>query len=228
MNEASAPRRRGPLIVGVVVVAVLATAGVAIVPAFVQGAARRERRLALTPDKEVESLRLPPFALTTQDGAPFTGDDFIGRVSIVDFVFTSCTFVCPTLTQKMLQLQHALADTDVRLVSVSVDPQRDTPERLREHAARVGADTRRWTFLSGPWDEVVRLSEEGLRLGLAPDSNPENVIHLDDGTTMQNIAHTARFTLIGPDGAVLGLYNGLDAADIERLATRARIASETR
>jgi len=225
-----APHRRsaGPAVVAVVIVAIVGTALAAVLPAFMRGAARRAHRMALTPDKSVEGLRAPPFMLTTQAGETMTEDVFTGRVTIVDFVFTNCTFVCPTLTQKMLHLQHTLADTDVRLLSISVDPQRDTPERLREHAERIGADLSRWTFATGPWEEVVRVSEGGLKLGLAPDPNPENIIVLDDGSTMQNIAHTTRLILIGPEGDVLGLYNGLEQADVDLLASRARLASESR
>jgi len=225
-----APRRRptGPAVVAVVILAIVGTAVAAVLPAFVRGAARRAHRIALTPDKSVEGLRAPQFALTTQAGETMTEDIFTGRVTILDFVFTNCTFVCPTLTQKMLHLQHTLADTDVRLLSISVDPERDTPQRLLEHAQRIGADLSRWTFATGPWEEVVRISEGGLKLGLAPDPNPENIIALDDGSTMQNIAHTTRLVLIGPEGDVLGLYNGLEQADVDQLAARARLASESR
>lgn len=220
-------RRSGRLAVLVVILAIIAMAAVAIAPAFVRGAERRERRKALTPDKAVEGLRIPAFTLTTQIGETVDEGIFEGRVTIVDFVFTNCTFVCPTLTQKMLYLQEQLSGTDCRLVSISVDPERDTPERLAEHARRIGADTARWTFLTGPWEQVLAISEGGLALGLGPDPNPENVIVLDDGSTMQNISHTTRLVLVGPDGAVLGLYAGLEQADVDRLAARAKIAADS-
>lgn len=221
-------RRPGrALIVVIVVLAIIGAAVGAIAPAFIRGAERRAHRMALTPDKTVEDLRIPEFTLTNQNDRPIGREVFVGHVTVLDFIFTNCPFVCPTLTQKMLYLQNELEGTGVRFVSVSVDPERDTPERLREHAMRIGADLERWTFATGAWDEVRRLSEEGLGLGLGPDPNPANVITLADGSTMENILHTSRLVLVGPDGAVLGLYSGLEQGDVDRLAQRARVAAES-
>ncbi len=228
-NQANRTTRHGrALVVVIIIVAIIGAAVGAIAPAFIRGAERRGHRMALTPDKAVEDLRIPQFSLTNQDERPIGREVFVGHVTVLDFIFTNCPFVCPTLTQKMLYLQNELAGTGVRFVSVSVDPERDTPQRLREHAQRIGADLERWTFATGSWDEVRRLSEEGLGLGLGPDPNPANVITLADGSTMENILHTSRLVLVGPDGAVLGLYSGLEQADVDQLAQRALLASESK
>jgi protein SCO1 len=94
----------------------------------------------------------PGFALTSQDGARVTLADFRGKAVAVTFIFTSCTDTCPLLTHKMALVQDELgADfgTKVAFVSITVDPERDTPEVLKEYAETFEADLAGWAFLTG-------------------------------------------------------------------------------
>jgi protein SCO1 len=106
-------------------------------------------------------LRIPDVALLDQDGRPvhFYRDLVAGRVVAIDFVFTSCTTICPVLGANFGQLRRLLGDRagrDIRLISVSIDPARDTPARLRAWARRFGAGPG-WTLVAGERDEVIRL-----------------------------------------------------------------------
>lgn len=156
------------------------------------------------PDESVVTLSLPPFTLTTQDGAPLTRDTLNNQVTVVDFMFTHCPFICPTLTQKMREIARRLTDTDVRFLSISVDPAHDTPAALRTYAERHNADLHRWTFAAGDAATIGAIVRDGLKFALY--DQPESPVKLDDGSTMPNVVHPPFFVLVGPDAKVLGLY----------------------
>lgn len=94
----------------------------------------------------------PEFSLTSQDGAPVRLADFRGKVVAVTFIFTFCTATCPVLTPMMSFVQDRLgADFGAKIafVSITVDPERDTPEVLKEYAKAFGANLTGWSFLTG-------------------------------------------------------------------------------
>jgi protein SCO1/2 len=104
----------------------------------------------------------PDFSLTSQDGAPVSLADFHGKVLAVTFIFTSCADTCPRLTAKMAEVQDALgADfgAKVSFVSITVDPERDTPAVLKDYAETFGANLKGWVFLTGTpaaIDDVIK------------------------------------------------------------------------
>jgi protein SCO1/2 len=107
------------------------------------------------------SLRIPDVALVDQDGRKvrFWSGLVQGRVVAVSFVFTTCTTICPPLGAnfgRLRQLLGSRAGSSVELVSVSVDPESDTPQRLKAWAAKFGGGPG-WTLLTGPKVEVDRL-----------------------------------------------------------------------
>lgn len=177
----------------------------------------------LTPDARVSSLSVPDFTLVDQDGRTVNQDIFKGRVTVVDFFFTHCPFVCPVLTTVMKDVQRELQDTPVRLLSISVDPDHDTPEVLRAYAKDHGADESRWTFLTGERTTVSNIVQNGLQFALGED--PSRPIKLEDGTSMNNVVHPSWFALIGPDRRVLGVYLATVPEDVEALVKRARAAA---
>src|SRR6476646_4148322 len=101
---------------------------------------------------------VPAFSLVDQDGLKFGLEDLRGQVWVADFIFTSCASACPRLTGEMRKLQVDIMDRGdanrTRLVSISVDPERDTPKKLREYADQVGVVGRRWKFLTGPAKQI--------------------------------------------------------------------------
>jgi protein SCO1/2 len=111
---------------------------------------------------------LPEFSLTDQRGQRFGTRDLAGKVWVANFIFTSCQTMCPVLTQKMSEIGRRARHLgpDLHLVSFSVDPERDTPPRLAEYAARHGADLHKWAFLTGPLDAVERAVVDGFKIGV--------------------------------------------------------------
>lgn len=150
---------------------------------------------------------VPPFALTDSDGQPLGLDQLRGKVWVVDFIFTTCAGPCPVLTGQMSTLHRQFRDDDrVRMVSITVDPENDTPPVLKAYASTVGAGTARWHFLTGPGDAIQTLAREGLKLG--------------SGNTP--LLHDTHFVLVDDRGRVRAYYDGTDFADVERLATDLR------
>jgi protein SCO1 len=94
----------------------------------------------------------PGFALISQDGTPVALADLRGKVVAVTFIYTSCTDTCPMLTALMAHVQDQLGQDfgeSIAFVSITVDPERDTPEVLKQYADTFGADLKGWTFLTG-------------------------------------------------------------------------------
>lgn len=154
---------------------------------------------------------LPEFRLTAvaAKGPPqsLTGDALRGRVWIADFVFTSCAGPCPLLTTKMAELQKALPD-GVALVSFTVDPDEDSPERLQRYARRFGADPGRWRFATGDKAGLYRLLREGFKLAVVEDpSAPEG----------RRVTHSTKFVLVDSSMTVRGYYDGQDAQELAGL-----------
>lgn len=177
----------------------------------------------LDPDPNTGVLTIPPFSLTDQTGTVRTEAIFRRPgVTVLDFTFTSCPFICPPMNTQMLRLQRELAGLPVHLVSISVDPARDTPAALAAHAASLGADPAVWTFLTGDFQTVERVCRDGLKLAVGGESS--QTISLPGGGTMANIPHSNRFLLIRGDGTPIGVYTGTDPADVDRLIARVRAA----
>jgi protein SCO1/2 len=98
------------------------------------------------------------FTLTDQDGQPFTLSSLQGKVVLIDFIFTSCPGPCPLLSLKFSQLQQRLGERlgkDVMLLSVTIDPKRDTPAVLKDYAQRYQANLQGWKFLTGSTRDII-------------------------------------------------------------------------
>jgi len=210
------------------ILAILATVVGAAALVSLELARPAPERIASDPlrqDPNLAALTIPAFAFTDQDGETVTDEILDGRVTVLDFFFSSCPFVCPPMGRNMAHAQQALEGTGTRFVSISVDPQRDTPERLSEYAASLGADLSTWTFLTGEdRAQQNRILSDGLMLPeLAIDET--RTIPLGDGETMPNIAHPSLFILIGPDRRILTLANGTLREEVDRLIERAHEAA---
>lgn len=103
----------------------------------------------------------PAFELTAQDGSTFSTAALRGKVVAVNFVFTRCSDVCPVATAKMVQIQRALGEqfgSDVFFVSVTVDPEHDTPQVLSRYARALGCDPSGWAFLTGSVESIENVA----------------------------------------------------------------------
>lgn len=155
--------------------------------------------------------RVPEFSLTDSNGKTVTMADLRGKVWIADFIFTSCAGTCPLMTGRMRKLQDTLP-AEIRLISITVDPTRDTPAVLSSYAKSAGADVNRWSFLTGERQALYDLSIKGFKLPV------------DDaaGSETEPITHSSRFALVDKQGQIRGYYSGTEEDDFKRLVTDAR------
>ncbi|MBI5286135.1 MAG: SCO family protein [Deltaproteobacteria bacterium] len=103
------------------------------------------------------------FILTSQDNRPVSLRDFKGKVVLINFIYASCKETCPILIKKFLEVQDAMKTRlgkDIILLSITIDPERDTPPILKEYARKMGAGTKGWFFLTGKPQEVDRVLKD--------------------------------------------------------------------
>jgi protein SCO1 len=139
----------------------------------------------------------PAFALTSQDGKPLALADLKGKVVAVTFIYTECPDICPMLTQKMVQVQDELATEfgkKIAFVSISLDPEHDTPEVLKDYAQFWGAKPEGWNFLTGSLDAVRDVTR---RYGVFFSKK-------EDGS----VEHSQLTTLVDADGQIRVQYLG--------------------
>jgi protein SCO1/2 len=153
---------------------------------------------------------VPEFTLTERDGSLVSLQQLRGKIWVADFIYTSCTDTCPLQSAMMAKLQQEYATKpDFQLVSFTVDPERDTPQALTTYATKYQADGKRWYFLTGQRDRIVRLVEEGFHLAVATfpsDTDPSGVI-----------GHSPRFVLVDKDAHIRGYYDSRESEAFVRL-----------
>lgn len=142
---------------------------------------------------------LSRFELTERSGQLVKSEELLGKPYVVSFFFTTCPSVCPQQNQKIKQLQAEFEGQDVRFLSISVDPETDTPEVLREYAARFGADKDQWLFLTGDLTYIRRIAGEIFQ-------QPVN-----------KGFHTERFVLVDRQGKIEGFYSWPEPRQFEQL-----------
>ena len=161
---------------------------------------------------------LADIRLTNQLGQSVSlRDDTKGKVIVADFFFTRCPSICPHLTANMKKLQDALITKDrfkeinpnfVQFISFSVDPERDSAKALKTYADKFGVDPDFWWMLTGPKKEIYDFALNELKMGLVDGEGVDS-----------NFIHTQKMVLIDKDHVVRGYYNGLDSADLSKLAS---------
>ena len=158
----------------------------------------------------------PEFTLTTQDGARLSLRDLRGKVVAVTFLYASCTDTCPLLTAKLANIQTKLgADFGPKafFVSVTVDPERDTPIVLKQYALGHGANLAGWTFLTGKPAEIHDVER---RYGIWAKKGPRG-----------DVDHTFLTSLIDRDGVLRVQYLGVRFDPDEFLADLRSLLRET-
>lgn len=150
---------------------------------------------------------VPGFRFVDQDGRPFSRASLAGRPWVADFIFTRCPSVCPRMTRTLAELRPRLGE-QVELVSFSVDPDFDTPERLRRFAAAHGAEAQRWHFLTGPSTEVQKAVTDGFKIPVDRTGGEDDFL---------SIVHGVHLVLVDGQGRIRGYYDSTDPDALERL-----------
>ncbi|MEC7872249.1 MAG: SCO family protein [Candidatus Neomarinimicrobiota bacterium] len=145
---------------------------------------------------------IPDFEFVNSEGETITLTSLKGKVWVADFIFTTCNMACPIMTGNMNIIHKKYKQNDdVRLVSISVYPEYDTPEVLTKYAAQYNADTNRWYFLTGEEGTVQEVIKDGFKIG-----DYEDIIF-----------HSEKFALVDRSGMIRAYYNGMKTEDMKKL-----------
>lgn len=155
--------------------------------------------------KPAIAIPVPEFTLTERSGKPVALDDLKGKVWVASFVFTRCNGPCPAVTATMNRLQGELKlaeQADLRLVTFTVDPERDQTTELQEYANRYKAHKERWLFLTGKEETIHQLLKDGFKVTAQRSKNPKPGDEFD---------HSSRILVVDREGNIRGYYDGLQS-----------------
>jgi protein SCO1/2 len=139
--------------------------------------------------------KAPEFQITDPFGTVVDNRSLAGKIWVADFFFTSCPGACPVMASNLTKVQAKFKNhKEVKIVSFSVDPERDTQEALKGYVVKVKANPQQWYFLRTTIEDVTRISVDGFMLG-----DKENVIN-----------HSPKFALVDAYGLIRGYYDGTD------------------
>lgn len=150
---------------------------------------------------------LPNFRLTERSGKTITLDHFRNKVWVVDFIFTNCAGICPTMTMTMKELSLDIDTSKVRLVSITVDPDRDNLEALNSYADAFEAPKDQWLFLRDDKIKLYSLIKNGFNLPVSEESL----------TLEEPIIHSSKFVLIDKRFYIRGYYDSDEVESMNQL-----------
>lgn len=164
--------------------------------------------------------QVPAFHLTNQHNRAFSLENLKGKIWLADIIFTRCPSSCERMSRQMAQLQNTLRDNpQFRLVSLTADPPFDTPPVLAQYAQRHGAAGERWTFLTGPKEEIYKLAVQGLKLVVVDKSDQP----LRENEEM--FLHSVTFVLVDSQAAIRGYYDSSEPEAMEKVIRDIQILS---
>ena len=154
---------------------------------------------------------VPDFTLTERSGRPLGLVDLRGKVWVANFMYTACRDTCPLQSAEMAKLQSDInGKSGLRLVSISIDPEHDTPEVLARYAERFHADPKLWFFLTGDRNKIYQLAQQGFHLSAVP-------LAQEGSQPSDGFIHSSRFVLVDGEAVIRGYYDSSDAAALSRL-----------
>ncbi len=146
------------------------------------------------------------FSLKNQNGETITQADYNDKIYVADFFFTTCQTICPVMTGHMVEIQEALKnDSDVLLLSHTVQPEVDTVAQLKKYALEKGVDDRKWNLVTGDKKQIYDLARKSYLAAKEAPYSPYELIH------------TENFVLVDTEKRIRGFYDGTLPEDIERL-----------
>ncbi|APY08732.1 SCO family protein [Winogradskyella sp. J14-2] len=177
-----------------------------------------------------EPKKIPTFSFTDQNGKTITNEDYMGKVYVVEFFFTTCPTICPIMNRNLVSVQNHFKDFEnFGVASFTINPEVDTPEVLKAYAEAYGITNPNWHLMTGNEDAIYKLANEGFNLYTAKDESVEG-----------GFEHSGNFALIDKEGYIrsrrdnfgnpLIFYNGLiseeDGVDDEGIPQEITILKE--
>ena len=158
-------------------------------------------------------MKVPDFKLTDQNNNVISNQDMSGKVYLVEFFFSHCPTICPVMNTNMRYVEDQINNPNFGIISISIDPENDTPEVLKNHAKQIGAKSPNWHFLTGDRSYIGTIAEKfniyvGDQKDKAESLNHSGMIALVD----KNGNIRSRY---GKDGMPILYYSGLNYEDVE-------------
>lgn len=139
-----------------------------------------------------ENKKVPDFQFVNQDGDSISNKDYLGKIYIVEFFFTTCPSICPIMNQNLVSVEKELGDyKDFGIVSISIDPMHDTPGVLKQYAENYGINNPNWNFLTGEREKIYDLANRGF-----------GIFANEDETVPGGFAHSGMFALVDREGYI--------------------------
>lgn len=159
----------------------------------------------------------PSFELTNQDDKKISDKDYLGKVHVIEFFFSTCPTICPKMNQNMLKIQDEfLNEKDFGIVSITINPDYDTPKVLKEHAEILGVKHANWNFLTGNKDYIYELANKGF-----------NMYAGENKKAMGGFEHSGMFALVDKEGNIrcrtdqygnpILYYDGIDETGVKNI-----------
>ncbi|MDT0621021.1 SCO family protein [Croceitalea vernalis] len=108
-----------------------------------------------------QKRKVPDFSFLNQDSVLVSNKDYLGKVYVVDFFFTTCPTICPVMTSNLVELQNTFSDTELGFASFTINPRYDTPLVLKRYSKRYGITNENWNLMTGDQQEIYNLAREG-------------------------------------------------------------------
>ena len=157
--------------------------------------------------------KIAPFSLTNQNGLTVTEKDYMNKIYVADFFFTTCPSICPKMTANMGLIQENIkTDNQVLLLSFSVTPEIDSVQQLKRYAIEKGVIDSKWNLLTGDKKEIYELARKSF---LAVKSDGDGGEH--------DMIHTENFILVDPEKRIRGFYDGTDTNAMDELLSDIKV-----
>lgn len=155
--------------------------------------------------------KIPYFEFINQDGATVSSDDLLGHIYVADFFFTTCPTICPKMTTNMTYIQNKFKDKkDLRFISMTVNPEHDNVEVLKDYSVKVHADTKTWSFLTGDKEDIYKIAFDGFFVSTMKDSIAPG-----------GFLHSQMLILVDRNGHVRGYFDGTVYSEMKKDLTDA-------
>src|SRR5919202_143750 len=160
---------------------------------------------------------IPPFKLTDQDGKVVDQSIVKNKIYVADFFFTRCGTICPKIASQLTRVQDIFRNNpNIVFLSYSVDPEHDSPDKLKAYAQKYEEIPGKWYFLTGDKAEIYDLALHGFYL-------PAVDAGVKDGKPDETFIHSEKLVLVDKEGIVRGFYDGTDKEDVDRLVLETRV-----
>ena len=150
--------------------------------------------------------KIAPFSMTNQNGNRITERDYLGKIYVADFFFTTCPNICPIMTANMIYIQEKLKEDDIMLASFSVTPEIDTVEVLKKYSLDKGVNDEKWNLMTGDRVQIYDLARKSFL-----------VVKEDPRGGKNEMIHTENFVLVDKEKRIRGYYDGTKFEEMEKL-----------